>query len=217
MNGLFITLEGVEGSGKTTQLSRLKKHLESTGHRIVVTREPGGTPISEAIRDILLDPTNGAMHPMTELLLYEAARAQHVAEHIRPALESGAIVLSDRYTDSTTAYQGAGRSISPETVGQLHQIATQGVWPDLTIVIDLDPTEGLRRRADDHAHDRIESEPVDFHRQVRTAFLALAEIESERIKVVDGSMSPDEIAGHIAALVDPLVEQKRGQLDRTPE
>jgi len=139
MKGAFITLEGVEGCGKTTQMTLLRDRLETEGRRVLLTREPGGTPIAEAIRDILLDPANTALSPVAELLLYEAARAQHVAERIRPALDEGAIVICDRFADSTTAYQGAGRVLPGDAVRNLHRLATGAVWPDLTIVLDLPP------------------------------------------------------------------------------
>ena len=147
MKGAFITLEGVEGCGKTTQMSMLRDRLEADGHRVLLTREPGGTPIAEAVRDILLDPANTALSPVAELLLYEAARAQHVAERIKPALDNGIIVICDRFADSTTAYQGAGRVLPLDTVLALHRVATGTVWPDLTIVLDIPAEAGLKRAA----------------------------------------------------------------------
>ena len=201
MKGAFITLEGVEGCGKTTQVRLLRERLESQGRRVVCTREPGGTPIAEAIRGVLLDPRNTAMSPTAELLLYEAARAQHVDEFIQPNLQSGAIVLCDRFADSTTAYQGAGRSIEQETVLLLHRVATRGTWPDLTLVIDLPAEQGLARCARSQAKDRMEQEPLVFHEAVRSAFLQLAEREPERVKVVDGRGTVEEVASKIGALV----------------
>lgn len=208
MSGALITIEGIEGCGKTTQIVRLKKHLEARGYRVDVTREPGGAPIAEAIRAILLDPANVALSPTTELLLYEAARAQHVDERIAPALAAGKVVLCDRYADSTTAYQGAARGLPSETVQTLHAIATRGVWPLLTIVIDVPVATGLHRAGRRSASDRIEQEPVEFHERVRTEFLRLAEREPGRVKVVDGALPEVVVAEAIASLVDAVLEAR---------
>jgi dTMP kinase len=201
---MFITFEGVEGCGKSTQIARLETDLISRGHDVVVTREPGGTPIAEAIRRVLLDPVHDGMTPVAELLLYEAARAQHVAERIRPALNAGRIVLSDRFADSTTAYQGAGRGVSHAWMKQLHEIATGGLNPDLTIVIDIAAEAGLAR-ATQGGPDRIEREAIEFHERVRAEFLRLAEEEPDRVKVVDGARSIDAIAAEIRGLVERVV------------
>lgn len=206
MSGLFITIEGVEGCGKSTQVERLRQYLATRGYEVEVTREPGGTPIAEAIREILLDPAYSAMGAATELLLYEAARAQHVDERIRPALEAGKVVLCDRFADSTTAYQGAGRGLPEDAVFRLHEIATRGVWPRLTIVIDVPVEEGLQRATRDGASDRIEREMPAFHERVRAGYLRLAEREPERVRVVDGTRSIDAVAADIRALVDDLLE-----------
>lgn len=208
MSGLFITIEGIEGCGKSTQIRLLKSHLESRGRVVEVTREPGGTPIAEAIRAILLDPANSALSPTTELLLYEAARAQHVDERIRPALEAGNVVLCDRYADSTTAYQGAARGLPAASVDALHTIATRGTWPRLTIVIDVPVEVGLRRAGHRGASDRIELEPVEFHERVRAEFLQLAEREPDRVKVVNGVESENAVAEVINCLVDAVLEAK---------
>lgn len=197
MRGLFITFEGVEGCGKSTQIERLRLHLEACGQRVLMTREPGGTPIAEAIRDLLLDPSHHAMSPSAELLLYEAARAQHVDERIRPALESGVTVLCDRFADSTTAYQGAGRGLPLNALEYLHLIATGGVWPDLTFVIDLPVEIGLERARARGRADRMEQEALAFHERVRQGFLELARREPARIRVIDGTQSIDEIAAAI--------------------
>ncbi len=145
MTGLFISFEGIEGSGKSTQVQCLQAYLESAGYEVTVTREPGGTPIAEAIRGLLLDPENVAMSPTTELLLYEAARAQHVHERVRPALAAGRMVLCDRFVDSTTAYQGAGRGLGGEALERLHQLATDNLVPDLTFLLDLPADVALVR------------------------------------------------------------------------
>ena len=197
MRGAFITLEGVEGCGKTTQMQLLREHLEQDGHKTLLTREPGGADISESIRSILLDPANTALAPVTELLLYEAARAQHVAELIKPNLEAGTIVVCDRFADSTTAYQGAGRALSLETVVSLHEIATGGLWPNLTIVLDLPVETGLKRAGAVGEHDRIEQEPLEFHQRVREGFLAIARKEPGRVKVVDADQDPAAVAKEI--------------------
>ncbi len=203
MTGLFITMEGIEGCGKSTQIGRLQLGLEKRGYPVVTTREPGGTAVAEAIRTIVLNPKNASLSPVTELLLYAAARAQHVDERIRPALEAGKVVLCDRFADSTTAYQGAGRELSQETIHTLHAIATRGTWPDLTIVLDLPVEEGLKRAGRGAKLDRIEREPLDFHRRVREGFLRIARDEPERVRVVNGNQPVDEVAAAVWALVEP--------------
>ncbi len=205
MRGLFITFEGVEGCGKTTQIERLRQHLEAQGHTVLMTREPGGTPIAEAIRELLLDPAHDALSPAAELLLYEAARAQHVDERIRPALESGTTVLCDRFADSTTAYQGAGRGLPREELEHLHRIATGDVWPDLTLVIDRPVEAGLARARARGRADRMEQQDVAFHERVRQGFLELAARNPERVRIIDGTQSIDEIAAAIRALLAGLL------------
>ncbi len=202
MRGLFITFEGVEGCGKSTQLKELQAHLEAAGHTVVVTREPGGTPIAESIREILLDPDNTAMGATAELLLYEAARAQHIHEKIAPALQAGQVVLCDRFADSTTAYQGAGRGIAPETLRDLHDIATGGIWPHVTILIDLDPRIGLKRARNRGREDRLEREAIEFHQRVRDGFLRLAAEEPDRIHIVDGNAPIEAVSSAIIAHID---------------
>ncbi len=209
MRGVFITLEGIEGCGKSTQAHLLSRHLEADDHHVVITREPGGTPIAEAIRLILLDPANTAMAPLAELLLYEAARAQHVRELIRPAIEAGAIVICDRFYDSTTAYQGAGRQLPDIDFQKLHDMATGGLSPDLTLFLDIPVEEGLKRATNAAAPDRIERESIEFHERVRQGFLDLAAQHPERIKTLDATGTPEDIAIAVSALVDPLVESCR--------
>lgn len=201
MSGLFITFEGGEGVGKSTQVKRLKNALETSGHEVLVTREPGGTPIAERIRGVLLDPENDGMTPMAELMLYEAARAQHVGELIQPALDAGKTVLCDRFSDSTTAYQGAGRELALADVEVLHQQATGGLLPDVTILLDLDPAVGLSRAKGDGAGDRIEKESLAFHERVRTGFLALAERSPNRIHRINADQTIDAIAEAVHAIV----------------
>ena len=203
MTGRLITFEGIEGCGKSTQIARLERYLRDRGFRVDVTREPGGTPIAEAIRDVLLDPANNAMVSMTELLLYEAARAQHLHERILPALERGVMVLCDRYADSTTAYQGGGRGLSRGMLRTLHDIATNGRWPDLTIVLDVPVAVGATRRAGT-ALDRIELEASAFHERVRQAFLDIAREEPHRVKIVDGAQPVERVTEAIVREVEPL-------------
>ena len=206
MQGALITFEGIEGCGKSTQTHLLSRHLEADGHNVVVTREPGGTPIAENIREILLDPANEAMDPLTELLLYEAARAQHVAERIRPAIEAGSVVVCDRFFDSTTAYQGAGRNLPNIDLEMLHALATGGLSPDLTILLDLPVEAGLKRATSAGSPDRIEAESVEFHQRVRQGFLDLAERNPVRIRTLDATGTPEDIAIHVSGLVDPVLE-----------
>ena len=205
--GVFITFEGCEGCGKSTQVRELENHLKAQGYEVVSTREPGGTSVAESIRSILLDPGNETLSPVTELLLYEAARAQHVRERILPALEAGKTVLSDRFFDSTTAYQGAGRGLGAEDVVRLHAIATGGLTPDLTIVIDVPAALGLAR-ATQGGSDRIEREKIDFHERVRAEFLRLAQAEPDRVSVVDGTKSIDDVAAAIREIVDLVLTEK---------
>jgi len=207
MKEAFITLEGVEGCGKTTQMTLLRDRLEADGRRVLLTREPGGTPIGEAIREILLDPVNTPLSPTAELLLYEAARAQHVAEKIKPALDEGMIVVCDRFADSTTAYQGAGRVLPLDTVLELHRVATGTVWPDLTIILDIPAEVGLERAAAAQNRDRIELEPLAFHERVRDEFLRIAEREPERVKIVDALQPPESVAEVIYKEVCKKLEQ----------
>lgn len=210
MPGLFITFEGGEGSGKTTQLKTLLAHLRSAGRDVVETRDPGGTPIGKQIRELLLDRENAEMAPAAELLLYEASRAQLVYEVIRPALSRGRIVLCDRFTDSTVAYQGYGRGLDLALIGRLNALATEGLRPDLTFLLDLDPAAGLARATQrvterQERHDRIEVEVLAFHRRVRSGYQAIAAAESERVIVLDASRGMGEIAGHIRRRVDGLL------------
>ena len=205
MNGFFITFEGIEGCGKSTQVALLKKRLEIEGRKVLVTREPGGTTTGELVRSVLLDPANTSITSLTELLLYAAARAQHVDERIRPALDSGAIVVCDSFADSTTAYQGAGRAIERGIIKQIHDIATRGTWPDLTILLDLPAEAGLERAHAVREVDRIESEPIAFHRAVRNEFLRIAEHDPLRVRRVDATQTVDAIAEAVWRIVEPLL------------
>jgi dTMP kinase len=187
--GFFITFEGCEGSGKTTQTKKLFSYFKELNYSCILTCEPGGTVISNDIRKILLEKKNTSMFPITELFLYLASRSQHTEEIIRPALEKGEIVISDRFTDSSLAYQGAARNLSVDLVQKLNAIATGGIFPDITFLIDLEPKIGLERLK---GKDRIENEEIKFHQRVRKAYLSIAESEKPRIKVLDGS-TPEEV------------------------
>ena len=208
MSGLFITFEGVEGGGKTTQMQLLRQALEERGCRVLLTREPGGAPIAEAIRGVLLDPAHKAMAPTTELLLYEAARAQHVAEVIGPALEEGRIVLCDRFADSTTAYQGTARGLDYAELDKLHRIATGGIWPHLTFVLDLSPEEGLNRARERGRFDRMEQESLDFHERVRQGFLRIANMDPDRVTIVNAARPLEDVARHILRRLDEYLQAR---------
>ena len=208
MRGLFITLEGVEGCGKTTQLHLLAEHLGRRGYRVFTTREPGGTPLAEALRGLLLDPATGAISPLSELMMYAAARAQHVHAVIHPALERGDVVLCDRFCDSTLAYQGGGRGLALDQIRTLNTLATGGLAPDCTLLFDLPVEEGLARSGKRGALDRIEGESADFHHRVRGAFLDIARAEPERITIIDASAPVEEVFEAVRVRVDRLIETR---------
>jgi len=205
-HGVWITFEGGDGSGKTTQSNLLAEWLEGAGRTVVRTREPGGSEVGQLIRDIVLHH-RGDIAPRAEALLYAADRAHHVATVVRPALERGDIVLQDRYLDSSVAYQGAGRVLDAAEIRDLSLWAAEGALPDLTILLDLDPA-AARTRLDsaDKPFDRLEAEKAEFHERVRDAFLTLAEEEEERFLVVDASSAPEIIAERIRAGVDALLD-----------
>lgn len=209
MKPRFFSFEGVEGCGKTTQLTLLGKHLEEQGLSVELMREPGGVHISETIRAILLDPANKGMCATTELLLYAAARAQLIEERIAPALRQGKVVISDRYADSTTAYQGAGRGFDPERLEQLHDIATGGLWPLKTFLLDLPIEHGLERARSRGRADRIEQESHDFHRRVRDAYLLLARMHPERFVVLDAAQSIETLHAEICSVADEVLGLNR--------
>lgn len=193
----FITFEGVEGSGKSTQLSLTAARVRETGRSVLETREPGGTGIGEQIRRILLDPAHTDLEPLAEWLLYEADRGQHVREVLRPALERGAIVLCDRYSDTTEAYQQVGRGIDPESVRRVDALARDGLLPDLTLLYDLDPEEGLSRarERDGGRLGRFEATEIAFHRRVRAAYLEIARREPERVALISARGGAVEVFG----------------------
>jgi len=211
---LFITFEGSEGSGKTTQIRRLEKYLTRKGVVCKATREPGGTPISEKIRKILLNPDHREMVPLTELFLYEAARAQHVREVIEPLLNKGIIVLCDRFGDATTAYQGFGRTLDLALIKRLNHLATQGRKPDVTFLLDCPSGVGLKRavrrnqRQRKTKEERFEREKIQFHHRVRRGYGWIAKKEPHRLKVIDTREGVEKVFQMIREIVDELIERK---------
>jgi dTMP kinase len=205
-SGLFITFEGPDGSGKSTQARLLAERLRSEGRQVLESVEPGGTPIGQQIRRILLDPNNKELTPTTELLLMFAARAQNVEQWILPALAERTIVISDRFTDSSIAYQGAGRGLGWETVLKLDRIACHGVVPDLTLCIDIDSETGLSRAlARGGGETRLEEQAIEFHRRAREAYHDLARKEPRRFHLIDGIDTPEAIAAQVWEQVEPLL------------
>lgn len=208
--GLFITFEGPDGSGKSTQLRLLGARLRGEGRTVVETAEPGGTPIGLQIRRVLLDSKNLEMRPTTELLLMFAARAQNVDETILPALSRGEIVLSDRFTDSSLVYQGAARGLGSEVVYEVDRIACRGLVPDLTIIVDIEPELGLarahgRNQKTQHVETRIDEQAIGFHRKVREAYLHLGADEPNRVKLVDGSRNEETVAKDVWDAVEAVL------------
>ncbi len=204
--GLFITFEGPDGSGKSTQARLLAERLRGDGHAVLESAEPGGTPIGQQIRRILLDPANQELAPTAELLLMFAARAQNVEQWILPALQQGEIVISDRFTDSSIAYQGAGRGLGTSTVLDLDRIACRGLVPDLTICIDIDTETGLARAlARGGVETRLEEQAIEFHHKVREAYHELARCEPQRFRLIDGRGTPEAIAAQVWEQVAPLL------------
>lgn len=204
--GLFITFEGNEGSGKSTQMRILVERLRNEGYAVLESQEPGGSPIGLKIRSLLLDPANHEMSPTTEMLLMFAARAQNVDQWIRPALAAGTIVVSDRFTDSTLAYQGAGRGLGAEVVLDIDRVACRGLVPDLTICVDIDVEEGLQRahsrnRQNETNETRLDEETVEFYRKARAAYHRLAEDDASRFNLVNGSPSQETVAEAVWELV----------------
>ena len=197
---MFITLEGIEGSGKTSQINNIYRFLENKGHKCLITREPGGTKIGKKIRSILLDPENKGMEPMAELLLYFSDRVQHVKELINPALSEGKTVICDRYFDATLVYQGYARGLDMKLITRLHELVLNGLKPDITILLDLSPEIGLSRaweqidngsRTGDET--RFEKETLSFHERIRAGYLELARFEPQRFRVVDASKEENKV------------------------
>ena len=214
MTGAFITFEGIDGSGKSTQLRLLANFLKTNGCDVLLTREPGGTPVGLRLRAALLD-VQEEVDPLTELLVFAADRAQHVRRVLRPALASGQVVFSDRYADATVAYQGAGRGFEPELIAEIVELATEGLKPDLTLLFDLsvdDSTARTQRRSNGkQKSDRLDGESAEFHNRVREAYLRLARAEPERVKVVETNQPPELTHERVKEIVIPFL-QSRGHL-----
>ena len=198
MRGIFITIEGPDGSGKTTALQQVVPRLQQEMNRkVVATREPGGSPIAEKIRSLILDPSHTDMDSRTEALLYAASRRQHLIEKVLPVLESGDVIFCDRFVDSSIAYQGYARGIGEEGIREINQFATEGIEPDVTLYIDVPAEVGIQRihaNLDDREYNRLDQEKLAFHEKVRAGYLQLAKANPERIVVVDGTMSREEVA-----------------------
>jgi dTMP kinase len=197
----FISFEGIEGSGKSTQVKALAKHLRAKGHKVIETAEPGGTMIGNKIRALLLEPENH-MDPMAELLLYYSSRAQHVREIIYPAILDNSIVITDRFIDSTVAYQGYARGLDLELINKLNEIVVPDMKPSITFLLDMDVEEGLRRNRRAQKEDRFELETVEFHNHVRKGFHQIAAEEPERIKIVDASVSAEEVSSKVIEILE---------------
>ena len=204
MRGVLITFEGVEGSGKTTQMRRLERWLRARGHRVERTREPDGTPLGVAVRRLF----EKRPQPLTELFLFIAARHQHVAEKVRPWLAAGRVVLCDRYADATVAYQGYGRGLDLELIRELNVRATGGVFPDLTLLFDLDPMIGFRRRGG-RQRDHFERQALVFHRRVRRGYLEIRRAEPKRVRLVDASRPMNEVARQVREIVSEQLPGER--------
>ena len=211
---LFITFEGVEGSGKTTQIRRLKRYLTERGIPCVITREPGGSPISEEIRRILLDPAHREMVPLTELLLYEAARAQHVEEVIAPFLKKGGVVICDRFSDASVAYQGYGRGVDLKLIESLNRLSSKKIKPDITFLMDCPSRVGLERAihrnrtTGQEREGRFELEKIQFHQRVRRGYLSLGKKDRRRFKVIDTRQGEEGVFQKIKTVIDELIREK---------
>ena len=210
MGGAFITFEGIDGCGKSTQLRMLAGELRVRGLPVIATREPGGTPLGQKLRTALLD-VKEEVDPLTELLVFAADRAQHVRKHLLPALERNQIVLSDRYADATVAYQGAGRGFKPELIEEIVQLATDGLKPDLTLLFDLSVADAAirtRKRVQSKRTDRLDVENEDFHTRVRNAYVEIAKAEPDRFRVIDARGSVDETQRRVMEIVIPFLEER---------
>jgi dTMP kinase len=201
MKGILISFEGIEGTGKTIQSKLLCEYLIKKGYNAILTEEPGGTQIGYKIRELLLSIDHKGMTPLTELLLYNASRAQHIKEVILPAINRGAVVITDRFADSTVTYQGYARGIDLNLIDSIEKIVTSGLRPDITILLDLDVETGLNRNRGINKMDRLELEDVEFHKQVRSGYLEIAAKELERIKLIDAAGSIEEIHGKIIKII----------------
>ncbi len=208
MKGKFITVEGTDGSGKSTQLKLLMDYLGTKNCDVVFTREPGGTEISEKIRDVILDINNKEMTDMTEALLYAAARAQHVQQKIIPAINEGKVVICDRFVDSSIAYQGAARGLGTDNIMQINSFALNGITPDLTLFFDLPPEKGILRKKNEKELDRLESEKLDFHVNVYEGYKKLCSQYPDRIKVISADDTVENINRQVIEIIDGLLKGK---------
>jgi dTMP kinase len=207
VTGVFISMEGIEGTGKSTQARMLSENLRSRGMEVMLTHEPGGTVISQRIREVLLLPEHKGMDPVTELLLYAAARRQHVAEVILPALRGGQVVVTDRFSDSTRAYQGHARGIDMEIIEALERMATGGLRPELTVLLDIEAKEGLSRNRGANKVDRLELEDLEFHEKVREGYLAIERAEPERVKLISALGSVEEVQERVVGAVTGFLKR----------
>ncbi|MDP4182308.1 MAG: dTMP kinase [Bacillota bacterium] len=203
--GLFITVEGTDGSGKTTQIKLIEEYLKNKNKEVIITREPGGTKISEKIRELILDTENTEMGIITEMLLYASARAQLVSELIRPSVEAGKIVICDRFVDSSYVYQGFGRGIDLKIISDVNRIAVDGLVPELTLFFDIHPSRALKRRISTTGADRIEKEKMDFHKRVYAGYKKLALLYPDRIRCIDSDRSIEEIFADVKYCIDELI------------
>ena len=204
--GIFITMEGPDGSGKSTQIALLREYLEKTGYDVIITREPGGTRISEDIRETILNPEFREMSPVTEMMLYASARSQLVAEVIGPAIDSGKAVISDRFVDSSLVYQGMARGLGVDTVFEINKVAIGDYMPDVTFLLDLPAEIGISRKKDQKELDRMELESLEFHKKVAQGFRDMAARFPERIKTIDATLPIEEICGIIKSRVKELLD-----------
>jgi dTMP kinase len=206
---MFVTFEGIEGTGKSTQIKKVREYLESKGRDVFLTLEPGGSRVGRELRKMLLHVDNRDITPITELFLYLADRAQHVAQVIRPELDAGKVVLCDRFADSTIVYQGYGRGLDTKTLRELNEVAVDGLWPDLTIVLDIDPEIGLKRAMLRNIEDgkakeegRFEAEHISFHNKIREGYLTWAAFNKDRMRVVNADNTPDQVFERIKEILE---------------
>jgi dTMP kinase len=208
MSGLFISVEGTDGSGKTTQIELLKKYFEDRKYCVVCTREPGSTLIGEKLREIIIDVNNSEMKDTTEVLLYAAARAELVGQVIMPALKSGSIVISDRFIDSSIVYQGYARNVDIKDITQINNFATMGALPDITFFLKLDSEEAMERKREQKSLDRIESENSYFHKRVYAGYMDIAKKNPERIKVINAAATIEEVHNEIVEKINSLIKER---------
>jgi dTMP kinase len=209
MKGLFITFEGNDGSGKSSALQTVKQELLELGYDVIYTREPGGSPIAEKIREVILDKENLGMDPKTEALLYAASRREHIVKTILPALEAGKVILCDRFLDSSLAYQGYSRDLGLENVLEMNQFATEGLYPDLTILVCTRPEIGMSRiKKDERDMDRLELEKMTFHNKVYDGYIALSEKFKDRIVVINGEQTKEQVLSDVKNVLYPFIKER---------